>query len=363
MSDEEYMRLAIKLAKQAEGNTSPNPMVGAVIVSPNGEIIAQGYHQKAGQPHAEINALKASKGRAHGATMYVSLEPCAHTGRTGPCCDAIIRAGIKKVIFAVNDPNPLVAGEGERRLIAAGLEVIKGICAQEATELNEKFFNWITNKRPFVSIKYAMTLDGKIATVGGDSKWITGEEARTYAHELRNAHDAILVGVNTVLADDPQLTTRMVKGKNPVRLVLDANARIPLHASALNGEAETIIIVSNKADPFKLQLLRQLPKVSVLELPLLATGFNLQSLMEELSKRQLTSLLIEGGAATHGMFLDAGLVDRVYAFIAPKVLGGANSIAAISGNGKQFVADAFTLHNTRFVQLGKDYLITGSIER
>ena len=242
MDDELYMRQALALACLAEGDTSPNPMVGAVIVSADGEVVGEGYHHKAGQPHAEINALKEAKKLARGGTIYVTLEPCSHFGRTGPCCEAIIAAGLKRVVAAVEDPNPKVAGNGFKRLRDAGIEVTVGVCAEEARLLNEKFFHWIVTGRPFVSMKYAMTLDGKIATRTGDSKWITGEDARAYGHYLRKAHDCILVGKNTVLADDPELTTRLVEGRNPLRIVLDSNCEIPMTAKIFDGEAETLLV-------------------------------------------------------------------------------------------------------------------------
>ena len=242
MDDELYMRQALALACLAEGDTSPNPMVGAVIVSADGEVVGEGYHHKAGQPHAEINALKEAKKLARGGTIYVTLEPCSHFGRTGPCCEAIIAAGLKRVVAAVEDPNPKVAGNGFKRLRDAGIEVTVGVCAEESRLLNEKFFHWIVTGRPFVSMKYAMTLDGKIATRTGDSKWITGEDARAYGHYLRKAHDCILVGKNTVLADDPELTTRLVEGRNPLRIVLDSNCEIPMTAKIFDGEAETLLV-------------------------------------------------------------------------------------------------------------------------
>lgn len=213
MTDEAYMQRALELALQAEGNTSPNPMVGCVIVDAEGNIVGEGYHHKAGEPHAEVNALAEAKQMAQGATAYVTLEPCAHYGRTGPCCVALARAGIGKVVVACLDPNPKVAGQGLEYLRLQGIEVVTGVCEKEAKRLNERFFTWITKQRPFITLKYAMTLDGKIATATGDSKWITGEEARTFAHRLRKQHDAVLVGIGTVLEDDPELTTRLVRGK------------------------------------------------------------------------------------------------------------------------------------------------------
>ena len=233
MTDEAYMQRALELALQAEGNTSPNPMVGCVIVDAEGNIVGEGYHHKAGEPHAEVNALAEAKQMVQGATAYVTLEPCSHYGRTGPCCVALARAGIGKVVVACLDPNPKVAGQGLEYLRLQGIEVVTGVCEKEAQRLNERFFTWITKKRPFITLKYAMTLDGKIATATGDSKWITGEEARTYAHRLRKQHDAVLVGIGTVLEDDPELTTRLVRGKNPVRVVLDSSLKISLMAAVL----------------------------------------------------------------------------------------------------------------------------------
>lgn len=242
MTDEAYMQRALELALQAEGNTSPNPMVGCVIVDAEGNIVGEGYHHKAGEPHAEVNALAEAKQMAQGATAYVTLEPCAHYGRTGPCCVALARAGIGKVVVACLDPNPKVAGQGLEYLRLQGIEVVTGVCEKEAKRLNERFFTWITKQRPFITLKYAMTLDGKIATATGDSKWITGEEARTFAHRLRKQHDAVLVGIGTVLEDDPELTTRLVRGKNPVRVVLDSSLKISLMAAVLNPLADTIIL-------------------------------------------------------------------------------------------------------------------------
>ena len=248
MTDEAYMQRALELALQAEGNTSPNPMVGCVIVDAEGNIVGEGYHHKAGEPHAEVNALAEAKQMAQGATAYVTLEPCAHYGRTGPCCVALARAGIGKVVVACLDPNPKVAGQGLEYLRLQGIEVVTGVCEKEAKRLNERFFTWITKQRPFITLKYAMTLDGKIATATGDSKWITGEEARTFAHRLRKQHDAVLVGIGTVLEDDPELTTRLVRGKNPVRVVLDSSLKISLMAAVLNPLADTIIFTGLDSD-------------------------------------------------------------------------------------------------------------------
>ena len=351
MDDIKFMRRALELAQMAEGDTSPNPMVGAVIVDGDGNIVGEGYHHKAGQPHAEINALAVAGDKAKGAAVYVTLEPCSHYGRTGPCCEALIKAGVKRVVSAVTDPNPLVAGRGLNRLREAGIEVTEHVCEDEAKKLNEKFFFWITHKRPFVSLKYAMTLDGRLADAGGDSKWITGTEARTYAHYLRKTHDAVLVGKNTVLQDDCELTTRMVEGKNPIRIVLDSKATIPLNAKILNGEAKTIIAVSEAAPQDKLDELQKLSTVEVLKLPQRNGYLDLQALLEKLAAMEITSVLVEGGSEVHGAFNDAGLAERVYAFIAPKIIGGKEAIGPVGGIGTTDMGKALKLRAVEYKQL------------
>lgn len=366
MDDELYMRQALALACMAEGDTSPNPMVGAVIVSADGDVVGVGYHHKAGQPHAEINALKEAKKLARDGTIYVTLEPCAHFGRTGPCCEAIIAAGLKRVVAAIEDPNPKVAGNGFKRLRDAGIEVTVGVCEEEARLLNEKFLHWITRQRPFVSLKYAMTLDGKIASRTGDSKWITGEDARAYGHYLRKAHDCILVGKNTVLADDPELTTRLVEGRNPLRIALDNNCEIPLTAKIFDGEADTLLVTGTELSSgkqAKLEALQALPKVEVLQLPSVDGKLSIAMLLEELAKRNLTSVLVEGGSTVHGDFLEAGLIDRIYAFIAPKLIGGRDALTPVGGRGFALMEDCYILKDTETLPLGADVLLTGRVER
>lgn len=366
MDDELYMRQALALACMAEGETSPNPMVGAIVVSAEGEVVGEGYHHKAGEAHAEINALKDAKKLARGGTIYVTLEPCSHFGRTGPCCEAIIAAGLKRVVAAIEDPNPKVAGNGFKRLRDAGIEVTVGVCEEEARLLNEKFFHWITTGRPFVSMKYAMTLDGKIATRTGDSKWITGEDARAYAHYLRKSHDCILVGKNTILADDSELTTRLVEGKDPVRVVLDTNCEIPLTAKVFDGEADTLLVTSTElsgAKQTKAEALKSLPKIEVLQLSTTNGKLNLEELLQELTQRKLTSILVEGGSTVHGDFLETEFVDRVYAFIAPKLIGGKDALTPAGGNGLPFMEDAYVLEDVETLSLGSDILVTGRIER
>ncbi len=361
LTDEEYMQRALELAVQAEGDTSPNPMVGCVIVDDDGNIVGEGYHHKAGQPHAEVNALAEAKNLAQGATAYVTLEPCAHYGRTGPCCVALVRAGIKKVVVACTDPNPKVAGQGIEYLRLQGIEVVTGVCEKEAVRLNEKFFTWITKKRPFITLKYAMTLDGKIATADGDSKWITGEEARTLAHRLRRQHDAVLVGIGTVLADDPELTTRLVRGKNPVRVVLDSDLRISLMAAVLNPAAETLIFTGLFADDVKAEALNALPNVEVVRLPLEDGKLPIKRVVQDLAQHELTSLLVEGGSAVHGAFFDAGMADRVCAFIAPKLIGGAKALPPVGGRGSELVETGWQLDEVEFVRCGSDIMVTGLV--
>lgn len=361
LTDEAYMRRALELAVQAEGETSPNPMVGCVIVDDEGNIVGEGYHHKAGQPHAEVNALAEAKQLAQGATAYVTLEPCSHYGRTGPCCVALARAGIKRVVAACKDPNPKVAGQGLEYLRLQGIEVECGVCEKEALRLNERFFTWITKKRPFITLKYAMTLDGKIATASGDSKWITGEAARAMAHRLRKQHDAVLVGIGTVLADDPELTTRMVAGKNPVRVVLDSRLRISLMATVLNPAAETIIFTSKEADEVKCEALAALPNVEVVRLPATKGRLPVAQVVAALAERGLTSLLVEGGSAVLGAFYDAGLADRVYAFIAPKLIGGTNALTPVGGEGSELVAAGWQLEELELKQLCPDVMLTGLV--
>mgnify|MGYP001268946401 CR=1 FL=1 len=317
-----YMQLALSLAKMGLGFTSPNPMVGAVIVK-DGQIIGQGYHQKAGTPHAEVHALREAGYKARGATLYVTLEPCVHFGRTPPCTDAIIQAGIKHVIIAARDPNPLVAGRGIQKLQDAGITLTVGFMEQEALRLNEVFNKFITTALPFVVLKSAITLDGKIATAAGHSQWITGEEARQYGHRLRHQYDAILVGVGTVIADNPKLTTRLynTEGKNPIRVILDSTARIPLSSHVLtDNAAETIIAVTPEAPEERIKALSA-TGVKVVVMPSCDGRVDFGALITELGSRGITAIFIEGGATVNAAALRANLVDKIHFFIAPKIIG------------------------------------------
>lgn len=360
MDDKRWMQRAIDLARKGSGMTSPNPLVGAVLVDNDGKVVGEGWHHKAGEPHAEVNALAQAGEKARGTTAYVTLEPCSHYGKTGPCCEALIAAGVKKVVVAIGDPNPKVAGNGIRRLQEEGIEVNVGVLAKEAAEVNEVFLHWITTNKPFVALKYAMTLDGKIATGTGDSKWITGEEARAHAHYLRSIYDAILVGKGTVLADDPSLTCRLVEGKNPIRIVLDAKLEIPISAKVLSdGEAETILVAGKDVSPERLAERTGLKKVEVLLVETTDGKVNLEALLTTLSERKITSILVEGGGAVHGNFFDHGFVDRVYAFIAPKLIGGKDALSPVGGMGCLKIGEGIKLERVETVSLGSDFLITG----
>ena len=357
MIEADFMREALLLARNAQGRTSPNPMVGAVLVK-EGRIIGAGWHRKAGEPHAEIHALRMAGDLAKGATLYVTLEPCSHRGRTGPCAKALVRAGIRRAVIAMKDPNPKVAGRGIHLLQEAGIEVSLGLCEAEARALNRAYLTWIEKQRPYVLLKMAMTLDGKIATGKGTARAITGEAAQKKVHHWRDCFDAILVGLGTVLADDPRLTTRGLDGgKNPVRIVLDSKARIPLTAKILqDGAAPTWIAVTKSAPPARVQAL-QATGAEVLQVGD-GARVDLPFLLKTLAQRDILSLLVEGGGETHFSFLRAGLFDRVAAFIAPKIAGGRDSLTAVEGDGFGSLAEALPLTNLRAEPLGEDILLT-----
>lgn len=362
-NDEYFMKHALRLASNGSGRTSPNPVVGAVIVK-DGSIVGRGWHQKAGTPHAEIHALNDAGELAAGATLYVTLEPCCHYGRTAPCTEAIIRAGIKRVVFAMSDPNPCVSGSGGDQLRQAGISVSEGILAGDAANLNEVFIKWIATGMPFGVLKTAMTLDGKIATRTGHSQWITGAAARKRVHELRDRYDAILVGIGTVLADDPQLTTRLPQGgKNPVRIILDGMARTPLTAKVVSdGAAHTIIAVSSQAPPARIAAL-QASGVEVLVVGVNEDGIDLRKLFYLLGKREITSVFIEGGATVNSAALKSGVVDLVYWFIAPKIIGGRVAPGPVGGSGISRLEAAIELEDTCVEWIGQDLLIKGHVAK
>ena len=357
MTNREYMQEALRIAANARGRTSPNPMVGAVIVR-DGQIIAEGWHRQAGTPHAEIHALNMAGEFAKGATLYVTLEPCSHFGRTPPCANAIVEADIKKVVAAMSDPNPKVAGRGFQILKDAGIEVEVGLLENESRKLNEVFIKWVTTNKPFVTLKTAMSLDGKIATATGQSKWITSEASRQRVHELRDINDAIMVGIETVLKDNPILTTRIANGKSPIRIVVDSNARTPLASNIVtNHQAKTIIAVTENAPIERIDALKK----SDIEIIFAGDGerVDLNILMNELAKREITSVLLEGGGTLNFGMLEAGLVDKIYAFIAPKIIGGRAALTPVEGNGFENLSDAINLKNITTEMIDNDILITG----
>ena len=361
--DEQMMARAISLARNGLGRTSPNPLVGAVIVR-DGRIVAEGWHRKAGTPHAEIHALNMAGELARGATVYVSLEPCAHYGRTGPCAKALVEAGVSRVVVAMMDPNPKVAGKGIAILQEAGIQVTTGVLEQEARQLNEVFLKWMTTGLPFVALKTAMTLDGKIATAAGQSQWITNEASRYETHRLRDIYDGILVGINTALADNPSLTTRLkeYQGRNPVRIVVDSRARLPLTAKLVtDGAARTIVAVTEQAPAERVEALRS----AGVEIIVAGSSnhVDMHSLMEQLGAMKISSVLVEGGGSVNFSLLQAGLVDRVYAFIAPKLVGGRDALTPVEGEGFQELDRAVELENIQLRQLGSDVLLTGIVKR
>ncbi|WP_281863708.1 bifunctional diaminohydroxyphosphoribosylaminopyrimidine deaminase/5-amino-6-(5-phosphoribosylamino)uracil reductase RibD [Planomicrobium okeanokoites] len=356
-----YMDLALTNARTMKGQTDPNPLVGSVIVNHN-RIVGVGAHLKAGEPHAEIHALRMAGEEAHGGTIYVTLEPCSHFGRTGPCAQAIIDAGLKKVVIAALDPNPLVSGNGVKMLKEAGIEVVSGIREQESLKMNEVFNKFITTKKPFVTLKAASTLDGKIATHSLDSKWITSEDARRDVHELRSEHMAILVGVGTVIEDDPELTARIPNGRNPIRVILDSSLRLPLDAKvAVDGAAETWIFTSQTYDRSKKEQLEH-SGIRIFETSG-ETRTDVNDMMQILGENGISSLFIEGGGTVNSAFLENGLIDKVVLYFAPKLVGGKNAPTFLEGSGFELMKDAVDLADGEFTKIGKDFKFTGYPEK
>jgi diaminohydroxyphosphoribosylaminopyrimidine deaminase/5-amino-6-(5-phosphoribosylamino)uracil reductase len=357
----EIMKIALTLAKRGIGKTSPNPAVGAVLVK-NDKIISTGYHKKAGFAHAEINALREADREARGADMYVTLEPCSHFGKTPPCTDAIIKAGIKKVFIGMKDPNPLVAGKGIRRLRNTGIKVEIGILENECKNINEAYRKYITTKTPFVTLKLASTLDGRIATCTGESKWITGEAARRFVHKMRAEADAVMIGIGTVLKDNPELTTRLVKGKDPVRVVVDSRLRIPISARILNRKKSAIIVATTKDKGQKEKKIKALNAkgAEVLLLPAKDGMVDLTALIKELAKREITSIMIEGGSSLAASAIKEAIVDKVAIFVAPKILGK-EGLPTIENLGIKRIRNAIRLRGLECRRLGEDILLQGYI--
>ena len=360
--DVKFMQEAHSLAKSAQGRTTPDPMVGAVLVK-DGQIISMGYHGEVATPHAEDWAIQKAGEKAKGATLYLNLEPCCHFGNNPPCTEKIIEAGVKEVVASMKDPNPLVKGKGFKILKRHGIKVRVGLLEEEAKKLNEVFIKYITSKMPFVVLKTAMTLDGKIATRTGASRWVAGKESRQYAHHLRNVYDAILVGVRTVLVDNPRLDVRLVKKvKDPIRIVLDSYARTPLKADILKtGTAQTIIAVGPKAPKKKIQQLKK-AGAEVIKVSAPKGRVNMKDLFKKLAKKGITSVLVEGGGEVGASALEAGLVDKVYFFIVPKIFGGRDAVTPVEGKGVRLPSQAWHLKNIHFEKVGEDFLVTGYLK-
>ena len=352
---EMYMKRAIELAYKGEGFVNPNPLVGAVIVK-DGRIIGEGYHQRFGEPHAEVNAFLNATEDVTGATMFVTLEPCSHFGKQPPCVHAIIDKKIKKVIVGMLDPNPVVYMNGIKKLQAAGIEVEYNFMADEIKRLNEIFIKYITTRRPFVAMKYAMTLDGKLATKDFDSKWITNEVARYHVHQLRARYMAILAGVNTIIKDDARLNVRLERdAKQPIRIILDPNLEIPKESFVVKtANEQPTWVVSEKFDQTLVDLGVRIIKMDKIDL---------RQLLINLGDEGVDSIFVEGGAYTHGTFLDEGLVDKVYAYISPKLIGGKNALTPVSGEGVSLMKDAYLLEDIRMKFFDQDILIEGLVKK
>jgi diaminohydroxyphosphoribosylaminopyrimidine deaminase/5-amino-6-(5-phosphoribosylamino)uracil reductase len=367
VDDTVMMEEALALAQQAAGRTSPNPMVGAVIVA-GGQVVGRGFHPRAGEPHAEVLALRDAGERARGATMYVTLEPCSHTGRTGPCADALIAAGIGRVVAAMVDPDPQVNGKGIARLRAAGVQVDVGALEARARRVNEFFIKHRRTGLPFVTLKWAMTLDGKTAAARGQRTAVTGEAAQRYAHALRNVYDAILVGVGTVLADDPQLTCRLPADavpdpRNPLRVVVDSRLRTPPAARVVTGvaEARTLIVSTREAPADRVGAMRR-AGVEIIVQDHTQGPVDLRLLMEELGRRGVLSVLVEGGGTVNAAILEAGIADKVIALVAPRLLGGADAPTPVDGMGLVDGRGSLRLRDLQLQRLGDDIVIEGYLE-
>lgn len=351
--DNDFMARAIEFAELGRGTVSPNPLVGAVVVK-DGNIIGSGYHKKAGNDHAEVIALREAGEKARGATLYVTLEPCCHHGNTPPCTDAIILSGVTRVVAAASDPNPLVCGKGVSHLHDAGIEVIVGVLEKPAREQNEAFTKYILTKLPFVTLKLAATLDGNIAAPDGSSRWITGPSARMQVHRMRSWSDAVMVGIGTVLADDPSLTVRGTAGNNPLRVIIDSQLKTPLNSKVVSQN--TLICVLDTVDTNKIEEFRE-HGVDFLIFPVTTDHIDLAEVMEELGKRQVTSVLCEGGAKLASALLRQQLVDKIVYMVAPKMMG--NGKRVFEDIGVKTIGDVLNLRHVSCDQLGDDFVFTG----
>lgn len=358
-----YMKMALEEAEKGIGFTNPNPMVGAVIVK-DGEVIAKGYHHRCGEGHAEVEAFRAAEGKnVEGATIYVTLEPCSHYGKTPPCADLIVSKKVARVVVAALDPNPLVAGRGIEKIRSAGIEVETGVLAEESIKLNEIFMHYIVDKSPFVLYKSAMSLDGKIATSSGESQWISCEESRQEVQRLRHQYMAIMIGAGTAIIDDPMLTCRIPDGRNPVRVVVDSKLRTPLDRKLIQtaGEVETIFACTAAADQKKIDELQD-KGVKVLILPDIDGRVNLSKLKYELGQMGIDSILLEGGGTLADAAFKAGIINKVQIYAAPKIIGGKEAKTPVSGTGVSSLKDAAVLSDLSARKVGTDICITGYVD-
>lgn len=353
ISHKKYMDLAIKLAEKGKGLTSPNPMVGCIIVK-RGRIVGKGWHKKAGTEHAEILAIQDAGKKAINSTMYVNLEPCSHWGRTPPCTERIVEAGVREVIIGMEDPNPLV--DGFKELKFRGLKTKIGILEKEAKKLNEAYLKYMRTKKPFVIIKVAMSADGRIATKTGDSKYITSKEARAYVHQLRTEVDAVMVGLNTVLRDNPELTPRLVKGKDSMKIVVDSTLKIPKNSNLMKNPAKLIVATTSKASKNAVKKLQQ-KGVTIIMTKSKNGMVDLQDLVKQLGRHEITSVMIEGGSELNSTAIKAGVVDKIFIFTAPKIIG--NGLGAIGNLGINKIDNAINLKNSVAKKIGNDILIEG----
>lgn len=360
--DEYYMSLALSLAIKGKGKVNPNPMVGAVIVK-NNKIIGKGYHEKFGGNHAEVNAIENTSEDLYGSTLYVNLEPCSHFGKTPPCVDKIIQSGIKRVVIASIDPNPLVQGKGIEKLKNAGIEIKTGVLDKENKKLNEIFIKYIKTKTPFIFMKVAMSLDGKIATCKGDSKWISCEESRKCVHKLRRELMGILVGINTVIKDDPMLNCRLENGKNPIRIIVDTELKIPMSSKIISSakSIRTIVVTTKKAKLNSIEPLKE-KGVEILIVNLKKNLVDLNDMIHKLGELNIDSILIEGGATLNFSAINENIVDKLQVYIAPIIIGGENSKTPVEGEGINYIRESFKLHDLAYKKVGSDILIEGYLK-
>ena len=359
--DERYMQKALELAQRGRGRVEPNPMVGALVVK-DGNVLAEGWHECFGGPHAEVVALERAGTQARGATLYVTLEPCAHQGKTPPCVEKIIGSGVKKVVFPLIDPNPLTSGKGRQGLLEAGVEVMEGVLEKEARRLNAPFFKLMTTGMPYVIAKWAMSLDGKTATYTGDSRWVSSKESREHVHKVRSQVDAVIVGINTVLRDDPLLTSRIPGGRNPKRIVLDSQARIPMDCKLLKSlaESEVIIATTPSAPGERVETLRK-AGCGVVLLEGDEQGVNPVEFLKVLGQWKFTNVLLEGGGSLTASFFEKGLVDRVMVFISPKIIGGVEAKTPVGGKGVASIEESLKLKEIQVTRFSEDILIEGIV--